>query len=62
MKTSQVFALSAYNTAHWAWQADGTVVITLVDTNTGKGGTMRWRSDAHGLKELLEDSDMEVKR
>ncbi len=61
MKASKAFSKSLYSVSNWAWQPDGSVLITLVDNNIGKSGTMHWSVSEGKLSKLLQDDEMEVK-
>ncbi len=61
MKASEAFSKSLYSVSNWDWQPDGSVVITLVNNNTGQSGAMRWKVVGGKLDKLLQDRDMEVK-
>lgn len=58
MLTSVAHKKDRFNTMSWDWQADETVIITLVDDRRGKSGKFKAEVADGKVVKILEDEEM----
>jgi hypothetical protein len=58
MKASKAHQNDRFNTMTWEWLDADTVVIRLVDNNTGKSGKFTAKVVDGKILKVLEDEDM----
>ena len=58
MKASKAYEKDKFNVMSWEWLDADTVVIGLIDNNTGKAGKLKVKIVNEQIDEILEDEEM----